>query len=111
LSTVDLSSARWRKSSRSGGGTNGSCVEVAFAAAQWRKSSRSGGGVNGDCVEVAFTAAQWRKSSRSNSGGNGSCVEVAFAGPATAIRDSKNPDGAALVLPAPHWVSFLTTLR
>ena len=30
-STVDLSGARWRKSSRSGPGTNDACVEVAFA--------------------------------------------------------------------------------
>lgn len=29
--TVDLSAAAWRKSSRSGNGTNGNCVEVAFA--------------------------------------------------------------------------------
>ena len=40
MSTVDLI---WRKSSRSGQGGNGNCVEVA-----WRKSSYSGQGDNGD---------------------------------------------------------------
>lgn len=30
-SIVDLSTAVWQKSSRSGNGSNGSCVEVAFA--------------------------------------------------------------------------------
>jgi hypothetical protein len=31
LSTVDFSGLTWRKSSRSGQGSNGNCVEVAFA--------------------------------------------------------------------------------
>jgi hypothetical protein len=31
VSTVDLSRLTWRKSSRSGGGSNDNCVEVAFA--------------------------------------------------------------------------------
>jgi hypothetical protein len=30
MSTVDLSSARWRKSGRSTSGNNSACVEVAF---------------------------------------------------------------------------------
>jgi hypothetical protein len=30
MSTVDLSGVAWRKSSRSGNGDNGSCVEVGF---------------------------------------------------------------------------------
>jgi hypothetical protein len=32
LSTVDFTGAVWRKSSRSGGGNDGNCVEVAFSA-------------------------------------------------------------------------------
>jgi hypothetical protein len=31
VSTVDTSKLMWRKSSRSGGGINGDCVEVAFS--------------------------------------------------------------------------------
>lgn len=30
VSTVDLSGLAWRKSTRSGGGSNTNCVEVAF---------------------------------------------------------------------------------
>jgi hypothetical protein len=32
MPTVDLSRAVWRKSSRSGNGSDGNCVEVAFGA-------------------------------------------------------------------------------
>jgi hypothetical protein len=77
----------------------------------WRKSSYSGNGNNGDCVEVAFIGAEWRKSSRSGNGGNGNCVEVAFAGLAVAVRDSKNPTAGALTLPQSAWTAFLTTGR
>ena len=51
--------------------------------------------------------ATWRKSSRSANGGN--CVEVALSLPGLiAVRDSKNPAGAALVLTPVHWQAFLT---
>ncbi len=84
VSTVDLSRLAWRKSSRS-----------------------SGAGDNGNCVEVAFAEA-WRKSSRSTAGGdNGNCVEVAFAGPAVAVRDSKNPTASPLAFPAASFAAFL----
>jgi hypothetical protein len=52
-----------------------------------------------------LTHAVWRKSSRSAGGGN-ECVEVAFVSGATALRDSKNPDGGALVLPPIGWLAF-----
>lgn len=52
-----------------------------------------------------LTHAVWRKSSRSNGNGN-ACVEVAVVPGATALRDSKNPDGGALVLPATGWHAF-----
>ncbi|MGI8309008.1 DUF397 domain-containing protein [Saccharopolyspora hattusasensis] len=81
---VDLIDVRWRKTSRSGGGNNGACVEVASAEAKWRKSSRSVG-----------------------SGQGGNCVEVAFAGPAVAVRDSKDPGGPVLAFPASSWAAFL----
>ena len=54
--------------------------------------------------------AAWRKSSRSNGDGN-ECVEVAFVSGATALRDSKNPDGGALVLPPAGWLAFRSTTR
>lgn len=47
MQTVDLSGAEWRKSSYSGGGQQGSCVEVAFTgrAAVVRDSKAPDGGV------------------------------------------------------------------
>jgi hypothetical protein len=48
--------------------------------------------------------AQWRKSSRS---GATNCVEVAFAGPAVAVRDSKNADGPVLIFSTDGWTAFL----
>ncbi len=49
--------------------------------------------------------AVWRKSSRSNGDGN-VCVEVAFVPEAAAVRDSKNPHGGVLILPAAGWARF-----
>ncbi|GGP69456.1 DUF397 domain-containing protein [Saccharothrix coeruleofusca] len=68
----------------------------------WRKSSRSGGGNNNNCVEVA-----WRKSSHSGGGNNDNCVEVVFSDLAVAVRDSKNPDAGPLSFPASSWQRFL----
>jgi hypothetical protein len=48
------------------------------------------------------TDANWCKSSRSNGDGN-VCVEVAFLSKGAAVRDSKNPNGGALVLPPEAW--------
>jgi hypothetical protein len=49
--------------------------------------------------------ARWRKSSRSSDQAN--CVEVALAGPAVAVRDSKNTTGPVLTFPAENWTAFL----
>jgi len=73
----------------------------------WRKSSYSG--TQGECVEVAFLAADWRKSSYS--GADSECVEVAFDTDVVGVRDSKNPTGGVLVLPAAAWHGFLTARR
>jgi hypothetical protein len=53
-----------------------------------------------------LTSAEWRKSSYSSNGGN--CVEVAANLPGiVAVRDSKNPDGPALVFATADWHEFI----
>lgn len=56
-------------------------------------------------MSTDLTHVVWRKSSYSAGGGN-ECVEVAFVPGIAALRDSKNPDGGALVLPATGWHTF-----
>jgi hypothetical protein len=51
----------------------------------------------------------WRKSSRSN--GSGHCVELALTAHVAAIRDSKNPEGGALVLTSAAWAAFSAAVR
>ena len=55
---------------------------------------------------VDLTGARWRKSSYSDNGGQ--CIEVApgFAG-VMPVRDSKDPEGPALVFPAGAWQAFV----
>ena len=53
---------------------------------------------------------RWRRSSRSNTQG-GNCVEVATLPDRVLIRDSKDPDGPRLAVPAAEWRTFLRTLR
>ncbi|PVC93424.1 DUF397 domain-containing protein [Streptomyces sp. CS014] len=55
-----------------------------------------------------LTAAAWRSSSYSNQEG-GNCVQVADGFPGVVpVRDSKNPTGPALVVPAAAWNTFIT---
>ncbi|NMO57700.1 DUF397 domain-containing protein [Actinoplanes sp. TBRC 11911] len=51
--------------------------------------------------------AVWRKSQRSNGNGGNNCVEVAFLAGAVAVRDSKEPDGPALLFTDAEWTSFV----
>ncbi|MFE6055485.1 DUF397 domain-containing protein [Kitasatospora sp. NPDC056446] len=56
------------------------------------------------------TRAKWRKSTYSAQ--EGQCVEVADGSPGRIpVRDSKDPDGPALVFPADAWQSFVTAVR
>ncbi|MFC9611996.1 DUF397 domain-containing protein [Streptomyces sp. NPDC056938] len=53
----------------------------------------------------------WRKSSYSNDQG-GSCLEVLDHHPAgIPVRDSKTPNGPALVFPSTGWSSFITAVK
>ena len=67
----------------------------------WHTSSYSYG--NGDCVQVGWSTSSY-------SGGSGNCVQVAPAPGRVLVRDSKDPDGPALAVPAPAWRAFLTTI-
>jgi len=59
---------------------------------------------------VDLTSAAWRKSSYSSN--NGNCVEVARNLPGVvAVRDSKDPDGPALVFTADEWRAFVSGAR
>lgn len=56
-------------------------------------------------------AAVWRKSSYSNANG-GDCVEVADGIPGVVpVRDSKDPEGPALVFGADAWSAFVADVR
>ncbi|NUR71067.1 MAG: DUF397 domain-containing protein [Hamadaea sp.] len=50
--------------------------------------------------------AVWRKSARSSPSGD-NCVEVAFVPAGVAVRDSKNPDGGALLFTEQEWAAFV----
>ncbi|SFF51634.1 protein of unknown function [Actinacidiphila alni] len=53
----------------------------------------------------------WRKSSYSSDNG-GNCVEVAVNVPGHApVRDSKDPQGPALIFSTAAWAAFITAVR
>ncbi|SEG70425.1 protein of unknown function [Thermomonospora echinospora] len=83
-----------------------------LSTAKWRKSSYSGDN-GGHCVELAWVAAtplSWRKSSRSTDNG-GNCVELADLPGVVAVRDSKDPDGPALAFTRRQWSVLLRKLK
>jgi hypothetical protein len=58
-----------------------------------------------------LTNAEWRKSTYSGSNG-GNCVEVAANLPGVvAVRDSKDPDGGALVFATREWRAFINDAK
>jgi len=62
-------------------------------------------------IVVNLADACWRKSTRSGSNG-GECVEVADNLPGiVAVRDSKDPHGAALTFAPAAWTSFVRSAR
>ena len=60
-------------------------------------------------VALDLSTAVWRRSSRSSATAN--CVEMAAAGPAVGVRDSKDPDGPVLMLPATSWTHFVAAIK
>jgi hypothetical protein len=55
---------------------------------------------------TALTGARWLKSARSGPTG-GNCVEVApLTGGDIALRNSRHPDGPALIFTAAEWDAF-----
>ena len=52
-----------------------------------------------------LTPRTWRKSTYSGAN-SGNCVEVATAARTVAVRDSKDPSGPRLAVPAASWSAF-----
>ncbi|MFJ8753534.1 DUF397 domain-containing protein [Streptomyces sp. NPDC102441] len=57
-----------------------------------------------------LTAAVWRKSSYSN-GDGGACLEIADAPGVIPVRDSKLPNGPALLVPYRTWGTFVEAVK
>ena len=53
-----------------------------------------------------LSRAQWFKSTRSGPNCD-NCVEVAFVDEAIVVRDSGNPEAAALIFNAAEWDAFV----
>lgn len=61
--------------------------------------------------DIDLSRAVWRKSSRSG-GNGGQCVEVARNLPGiVAVRDSKDPDGPALIFGPDDWHAFIGAVK
>ncbi|MFF3072862.1 DUF397 domain-containing protein [Kitasatospora sp. NPDC057904] len=61
-------------------------------------------------MKVGLTGASWIKSSYSNNGGD--CVEVTSDFPGLLpVRDSKDPQGPALIFRTEAWRSFVSAVR
>ncbi|MFI0942488.1 DUF397 domain-containing protein [Streptomyces sp. NPDC021020] len=63
-------------------------------------------------LATELSDAVWRKSSYSGGdSGGGECVEVAGLAGRTAVRDSKDAEGPALVFPAASWAAFVADVK
>ncbi|MFC6881214.1 MULTISPECIES: DUF397 domain-containing protein [Actinomadura] len=58
-----------------------------------------------------MTSPVWRKSTRSSQGTSGECVEVAEVSTGVGLRDSKDPDGARLVVSRRTFAAFLVAVK
>lgn len=56
-------------------------------------------------MNTGLWGAEWFKSSYSQAGGD--CVEVAHLPHVVGVRDSKNPNGPALVFAVAEWDAFI----
>ena len=62
--------------------------------------------------EYDLSNARWRKSTYSSGDESENCVEVADGAPGIVpVRDSKVPQGPALLINAPAWQAFVTGVR
>jgi hypothetical protein len=59
---------------------------------------------------INLTGASWRKSTYSG-GSGGECVEVAEGFPVVPVRDSKDPEGPALVFSTSAWAAFIVEVK
>ena len=57
-----------------------------------------------------LTSVSWRKSTYSGANG-GNCIEVADLPGTVAVRDSKDPDGPALLFTAAEWAAFTARVK
>ncbi|AIR99012.1 DUF397 domain-containing protein [Streptomyces glaucescens] len=77
-----------------------------LTGARWRRSSYSGG-TGGECIECApLGSATWRKSSYSGDTG-GDCVEVADLSAHIAVRDSKDPAAGVFTVAPGAFAAFV----
>ena len=57
-----------------------------------------------------LTSVSWRKSTYSG-GNGGNCIQVAGLPGTIAVRDSKDPDGPALLFTAAEWAAFTARVK